>query len=253
MRRFQVALRTATMALLLAGCATTPPPPQPLALAATHYDLGLAYFDAGNYRRAIPEFARAVEISPSDPTYRTALGMAFMFNRNLDDAIKAFGEALAADERFTEAKNNLATAYMLKGDLEKARTVLLDVLNDPFYPTPHYAYFNLAKIYERQGKVDLAIEHYKDALDIQRDYVEARNNLGSLYLQTGKTDLAIAEFVEATRMDPKVPIYHRNLGVAYAQAGKRREARRAFEKVLELEPNGPSAEYARKALQELKR
>jgi type IV pilus assembly protein PilF len=252
MRTFRVFLRAAPMILLLAGCAT-PRPPQPLTVAATHYDLGLAYFDAGNYRRAIPELAKAVELNPADPEYRTALGMAFMFNRNLDQAIKTFEEAIAADARFTEAKNNLATAYLLKGDLEKARVLLGDVLNDPFYPTPHFAYFNLAKIYERQGKVEKAIEEYQRALDIQRDYVEARNNLGSLYLQLGKTDLAIAEFTEATRLAPRVPIYHRNLGLAYYQAGKRPEARRAFEKVLELEPSGPSSEYARKALEELKR
>ncbi|MGH7387563.1 MAG: tetratricopeptide repeat protein, partial [Candidatus Methylomirabilales bacterium] len=164
MRMVRVFLRTAPMALLLVACATTPEPQQPPASAATHYELGRAYFDAGNYRLAIPEFSRAVELRPTDPIYRSDLGMAFMFNRNLDEAIKQFEEAIKLDKKYTAAKNNLASAYMLKGDLEKARTLLTEVLNDPLYPTPHFAYFNLAKIYERQGKIDQAIEHYRLAL-----------------------------------------------------------------------------------------
>ncbi|MGH7381044.1 MAG: tetratricopeptide repeat protein [Candidatus Methylomirabilales bacterium] len=253
MRMVRVFLRTAPMALLLVACATTPEPQQPPASAATHYELGRAYFDAGNYRLAIPEFSRAVELRPTDPIYRSDLGMAFMFNRNLDEAIKQFEEAIKLDKKYTAAKNNLASAYMLKGDLEKARILLTEVLNDPLYPTPHFAYFNLAKIYERQGKIDQAIEHYRLALDVERDYADAHNNLGFLYLQQGRTDLAISAFSEATRLGPKVPVYHRNLGIAYAEAGRRREARRAFERVLELESSGPSAEYARKALDDLKR
>jgi len=253
MRMVRVFLRTAPMALLLVACATTPEPKQPPASAVTHYELGRAYFDAGNYRLAIPEFSRAVELNPSDPIYRSDLGLAFMFTRNLDEAIKQFEEAIKIDKRYTPAKNNLASAYMLKGDLERARILLTEVLNDPLYPTPQFAYFNLAKIYERQGKIDQAIEHYKLALDVEREYPDAYNNLGFLYLQQGRTDLAISAFSEATRLGPKVPVYYRNLGIAYVEAGKRREARRAFERVLELESTGPSAEYARKALDDLRR
>ncbi len=253
MRMVRVFLRTAPMVLLLVACATTPEPKQPPASAVTHYELGRAYFDAGNFRLAIPEFSRAVELNPSDPVYRSDLGLAFMFTRNLDEAIKQFEEAIKLDKRYSPAKNNLASAYMLKGDLERSRVLLTEVLNDPLYPTPQFAYFNLAKIYERQGKIDQAIEHYKLALDVEREYPDAYNNLGFLYLQQGRTDLAISAFSEATRLGPKVPVYYRNLGIAYVEAGKRREARRAFERVLELESTGPSAEYARKALDDLRR
>jgi len=77
----RVFLRTAPMALLLVACVTTPPPEQPPASAATYYELGRAYFEGGNFRLAIPEFSKAVELKPSDPIYRSDLGMAFMFNR----------------------------------------------------------------------------------------------------------------------------------------------------------------------------
>jgi Tfp pilus assembly protein PilF len=178
--------------------------------------------------------------------------MAFMFNRQLDAAISEFQEAIRIDPKFVEAKNNLASAYLLNGDLEMARATLEEVLKDPFYATPQFAYFNLARIFEREGKIDDAIREYRRALDIDRDYVDAHNNLGRLYLQQGKNDLAIEEFTEATRLRPRVALYQRNLGVAYVQAGETKKARMSFQRVLELERDGPSAEYARRMLEELK-
>ena len=175
-----------------------------------------------------------------------------MFNRQLDAAISEFQEAIRIDPKFVEAKNNLASAYLLNGDLEMARATLKEVLKNPFYVTPQFAYFNLARIFEREGNIDDAIREYRRALDIDRDYVDAHNNLGRLYLQQGKNDLAIEEFTEATRLQPRVALYQRNLGVAYVQAGETQKARMSFQRVLELERDGPSAEYARRMLEELK-
>ncbi|MFQ5989031.1 MAG: tetratricopeptide repeat protein [Candidatus Methylomirabilales bacterium] len=250
MKILKLFLQMALLVLFVVGCASKPEE-NPL-MARTNYQLGLSYFNAGDYQRAIPEFAKAVELHPSEPLYYDALGTALMFTGRLDAAIAQFKEALRVDPKYTEAKNNLGTAYLAKGDLEQARATFNDVLRDPFYATPQFAYFNLAKIYEREGRTDLAIREYKRALDIDRDYVDAHNSLGILYLRQGKVDLAIQEFDEATRLSPQVALYHRNLGVAYVQAGDKKKARRAFERVLELDRDGPTAAYARKMLEELK-
>ena len=250
MKILRLCLKMTFLVLLVVSCASKPE--ENPRMANTTYQLGLAYFNAGDYQRAIPEFAKAVELNPSEPLYHDALGTALMFSRRFDAAIAQFKEALRVDPKYTEAKNNLGTAYLAKGDLELARATFNDVLRDPFYATPQFAYFNLAKIYEREGKIDDAIREYKRALDIDRDYVDAHNSLGILYLQQDRVDLAIQEFDEATRLSPRVALYHRNLGVAYVRAGDKKKARRAFERVLELERDGPSAAYARKMLEELK-
>ena len=251
MKNFRVFLGMIPVVLLLVGCASRPDV-DPRRTAETHYHLGWAYFRAGDFQGAIPEYSKAVELHPTEPMYRDAMGTALMHTGRLDGAIVQFEEALRIDPKFTESRNNLASAYLLKGDLEKARAALNEVLKDPFYATPQYAYYNLAKIYEREGKIDQAIWEYRRALDIDRDYVDAHNSLGVLYLHQGKVDLAIDKFTEATRLNPRVALYQRNLGVAYVQVGDSRKARRAFERVLELERDGPSAEYARRMLRELK-
>jgi Tfp pilus assembly protein PilF len=251
MKKLRVFFRAALIPLLLVGCA-----PQETGdsgeLAAAKYQLGVAYFEAGNYRAAVPELSKAAELAPANVEYRNALGMALLFNRKIDPAIKVFEEAIGVDPKNTEVKNNLASAYIMKGELEKAKPLLKQVLDDPLYPTPQFAYFNLARIYERQGKIDEAIEQYELALDIRPEYVDARYNLGMLYLQQGKTNRAIEQFTAATRLNPKIAVYQQSLGLAYVRAGKYQEARIAFQRVLEIEPNSPSAEYARRMLEELK-
>lgn len=251
MKKLRVFFRAALIPLLLVGCA--PQEKEGSAeLAAAKYQLGVAYFEAGNYRAAVPELSKAADLDPANAEYRNALGMALLFNRKLDAAIKVFEEAIGVDPKNTEIKNNLASAYIMNGELEKAKPLLKQVLDDPLYPTPQFAYFNLARIYERQGKIDEAIEQYELALDIRPEYVDAHYNLGLLYLQQGRTDRAIEQFSAATRLSPKIAVYQQSLGVAYVQAGKYEEARLAFQRVIAIEPNSPSAEYARRMLQELK-
>jgi Tfp pilus assembly protein PilF len=251
MKILRLFLWMAVLALFMVACAKKPEV-DPWRSAQRHHDLGLAYLRNGSYQQALPEFAKAVELNPSEPLYHNSLGMAFMFNRQLDAAISEFQEALRIDPKFVEAKNNLASAYLLNGDLEMARATLKEVLKDPFYATPQKAYFNLARIYEREGNIDDAIREYRRALDIDRDYVDAHYNLGLLYFHQGKFELAIEEFTEATRLQPRVAVYQRNLGVAYVQAGETKKARMSFQRVLELERDGPLAEYARRMLEELK-
>lgn len=251
MKKLRVFFHAALIPLLLVGCA--PQEKEGSAeLAAAKYQLGVAYFEAGNYRAAAPELSQAANLDPGNAEYRNALGMALLFNRKLDPAIKVFEEAIGVDPKNTEIKNNLASAYIMKGELDKAKPLLKQVLDDPLYPTPQFAYFNLARIYERQGNIDEAIEQYELALDIRPEYVDAHYNLGLLYLQQGRTDRAIEQFSAATRLSPKIAVYQQHLGVAYVQAGKYEEARLAFQRVIAIEPNGPSAEYARRMLQELK-
>jgi len=252
MKTVRVCLGMILVVLLLVGCASKPDV-DPRRAAETHYQLGMAYFRVGNFQEAVPEYAKAVELDPAEPIYRDAMGTALMYGNRLDMAIVQFEEALRLDPKFTESRNNLASAYLLKGDLARARAQLDEVLKDPFYATPQFAYYNLAKIYEREGKIDEAIWEYRRALNIDRDYVDAHNSLGILYLHQGKVDLAIERFTEAARLDPRVAVYQRNLGVAYVQAGDGQKARRAFERVLELERDGPSAEYARRMLKDLPR
>ncbi len=69
------------------------------------------------------------------------------------------------------------------------------------------------------------------------------NNLGNAYVLQNYLDLALEEFETATQLEPRSPIPWNNIGTTYRQMGDLREARNAFEKALELDDRYALAYY----------
>ena len=59
---------------------------------------------------------------------------------------------------------------------------------------------------------------------------------GVMHLREGRVDLALEEFKHAVQADPKNPYFQNGLGLAYARKGVWKDAISAFRKALELNP-----------------
>ena len=97
--------------------------------------------------------------------------------------------------------------------------------------------YNLGVVLSGQRKDGEAMVHYKEALWIEPDYVEAHNNLGVTLARLGKNEEAIAQYTEALRINPKYVDAHNNLGIALARQGKNEEAFLHFVETLRINPN----------------
>ena len=239
-------------ALLLAGCATTPEGDERQGRAEDYYNLGIAYLNSGEPRRALPDLARAVEMAPTQATYHRALGLAYYFNRNLPDAVRAFRRAVELDPKFADAFVDLGRAYLEQGDLPRAEQAVKAALANTLYLTPHLAHFTLGTIYQRQGRLEEAADQFRRAVDVDPELANAHNSLGMIYLAQNKLDQAIASFQTASRLRPNVAETHGNLGIAYFRAGRKAEAKAALDKALQLQPTGPAADGLRDYLRRLK-
>lgn len=60
-------------------------------------ELGNAYFDTGQTRRAIEAYERSLAIEPSNPDILTDLGIMFREEKNYDKALESFRKATAID------------------------------------------------------------------------------------------------------------------------------------------------------------
>ena len=240
------------VALLLAGCATTPGGDEPLGKAEDYYNLGVAYLSSGEPRRALPELTRAIEMAPRQAPYHRALGLAYYFDRNLPEAVKALQRAVELDPKFADAFTDLGRAYLEQGDLARAEQALKAALANSFYPTPQVAHFTLGTVYEQRGRLEEAAAQFRRAVDVDPDFANAYNSLGRVYLGQNKPALAVTSFEAASRLTPTVAVIQRNLGIAYFRAGKRSEARAALERALKLQPAGPGADEIRDLLGRLR-
>jgi protein O-mannosyl-transferase len=116
----------------------------------------------------------------------------------------------------------------------------------------YVAHHNLGlAIADQPGRMPEAIAHYRAALAILPDSVEARSDLGSALAKTGHLKEAIAEYETALRIAPDCTICKNNLalakdqmaqayfqdGLALAKGGHAQEAIVQFEAALHLEPD----------------
>lgn len=111
---------------------------------------------------------------------------------------------------------------------------------NPDNPRLHY---NMGVALDVQGKPDEAISHYRRALSIKPDYPSAHNNLGVLLKSQGKLDEAISHFRQALSINPNHVNVHRNLGNALSAQGKFDEAISHYLRALEIKPDFAEAHY----------
>jgi Tfp pilus assembly protein PilF len=99
------------LGLTLVGCAA-PGPPRNLLTADEHNDLGVAYFERGETRRAAWEFERAVALRPDWARAFVNLGDARLALGEVDGAIGAYRRAVLIAPDDPGAANNLAWALL---------------------------------------------------------------------------------------------------------------------------------------------
>ena len=78
---------------------------------------------------------------------------------------------------------------------------------------------------------------FQEAIRINPQYAEAKNNLGTLDAKLGKNAEAIALFKEAVEDYPQYPQAYLNWGLVLASQGDMARAKPMLEKALQLSPN----------------
>ena len=114
----------------------------------------------------------------------------------------------------------------------------LDVTEDNYV-----LHYGLAQTLRRQGKIDEAVFHYKEALRIHREFYEPNDALGSISAQRGDLNQAIKYFHEAVRINPYDPQVLSNLGLALGMQGRLNEAVSYYRKALKINPNLARTHY----------
>ncbi|NNL09150.1 MAG: tetratricopeptide repeat protein [Croceitalea sp.] len=95
---------------------------------------------------------------------------------------------------------------------------------------------NIALIYQEQGKNDLALAAYEDAIADNPEDVNLVLNKANLYFTMGDKDKFKELMAQASEMAPDNPDLLYNIGVINMEQGNLEEARDAYKKALEIDP-----------------
>jgi tetratricopeptide (TPR) repeat protein len=177
------------------------------------FDLALDLSRKNRYEAAIPEWRKALELSPEDNDAKHVhynLAVALTETGQGDEAMEHLRKVLAIDPNHPQANANLGVALARKGSVDEALPLLekaaelapLDVKN----------LINLAGALTEKGRAPEAVRRCRQALVIDPEYHEAHNTLAVALVATGELDQAIPHFEKALAADPDSAEVHYNLG-----------------------------------------
>ena len=116
----------------------------------------------GQYRQAAEVYQALVSDYVEDSNVFMAYGNALLLSNQTGAAIEQFEKVVTLDDTNLEAKNNLAAAYLRKGEAERSREFVKEVL--AVQPDNVPALINLGLYYQRKNKMELAMLMFNNAL-----------------------------------------------------------------------------------------
>ncbi|MBI4590217.1 MAG: tetratricopeptide repeat protein [Candidatus Rokubacteria bacterium] len=133
----------------------------------------------GDLDAAIDHYTRSIEIMPTAEAY-TFRGWAYSFKGDYERAILECKRAIEVDPDFGNPYNDIGAYLIELGRHDEAIPWLKKAMTAKRYEPRHYPYFNLSRIYVKQGKIHEAIREIKTALELEPGYVLARKELHRL-------------------------------------------------------------------------
>jgi Flp pilus assembly protein TadD/peroxiredoxin len=144
-------------------------------------------------------------------------------------------------------RNYLSLGSLLfeRGYLEPAEAFFQLALRDD--PSDSEAFYCLGSVYLQQEKNAEARASFERAVQLHAKYPgtmrRAWNNLGILAVREGRTDVAVRNFQQALQIDPDYFLALENLGNAYYHQKRWKDAQDALVRALQLNPEDPKTNY----------
>ncbi len=141
---------------------------------------------------------------------------------------------LAVAPETSIARYNLARIFEDEGKFaDSVEYYRRAVTLNPAYADAHY---NLAHLLAKGGRQNEAIDHYRQVLRLRPKDADAHNNLGLLLGLQGQFKASLTELRAAVQIDPKHAKAFFNMGRIYAREGDFDNAVLNYQKAVELSP-----------------
>jgi tetratricopeptide (TPR) repeat protein len=141
---------------------------------------GVTYYELGDYKQAIEDYSRAIELNPDYTEAFNNRGTAYYELGNYRQAIEDYDRLIGFKPGYGDAYLNRGVAYAHLGDYRQA----IEDFNKVVEINPGHAkvYNNRGNAYFALGNHRQAIEDYGRAIEIDPGYAEAYNNRALVYL-----------------------------------------------------------------------
>lgn len=156
------------------------------------------------------------------------LGIAYLSQQRVEDALEMFEQAEALDPSLTAARLNQAIALYNLQRFEPARDLLLGMVEES--PADARAWYNLGLTYRYLGEPEPAIEAFDRALALDPDDADTHYLRGLMYDQLERFPEAVAAYQRAIDRVPYHASAEFGLARAYQRQGESDLARQHLER-----------------------
>jgi tetratricopeptide (TPR) repeat protein/radical SAM superfamily enzyme YgiQ (UPF0313 family) len=205
-----------------------------------HFETAHMLLEQGRHGRAIAHAQEAIRLDRKTGHAHFILGLAYEREKRYDEALAALGEALELgrdDKRLLEQiRNERAHIFLERGEFDLSIAEAKAALGPD--GQAGQAAFYLGSAYSHQEQYGEALAELARALQMcgsdRTLRAHIRNERAHIFFAQGKHELAIAEFQEAIRLGERAGDADFLLGLAYKHVGRHREALEAFAESLKL-------------------
>ncbi len=179
------------------------------------------------------------------------LGIQAAVKRDYNTATSYFHLALKWNPYFGNIYYNLGQIVYQKGIYNKSIEYFEKAekfIDHPNLPS------KLAYLYLKKGEIEKGISYLKKAISYQedeKDTIPLLTDLGNNYMRLKKYKLAEEAFKDALDINPDFINAHYGLAGAYLKQNLINKAQIELQKIIELAPDSPEAQYARNMLQQI--
>lgn len=231
-------------------------------------NLILLHLRGNEFDAALQAVAKLDKKSPNSALAHNLRGAALWGKQDKQGARQAWGQAMVIDPKYYPAAANLARLDLQENKPQVAQQRFLNILkidknntaamvaladlsairkNEKEYaswlekavqadPKALEAYHKLIQYYLRTKQNQKATALAQQALQVNRENVNAMNLLGATQLSTGDSAGAISTFIRVTELTPKSSDAFLNLAVAQNTAKQAATARKTLNTALQLNP-----------------
>ena len=199
--------------------------------------LATAYFKLGRQQQAFALWAKTLQLKHDLPEVYVSMGQAYYQLGEYNQAVDSWTKALQINPSLPGVRNNIVAVQKIK-QLDQSIAQYTEMLRrKPDDPALHD---QLAHAYYQTGKNEMAIKHWRLALQYKPDWPEAANNLAVVLATAAEQELRqpaealqlALRAAELTRFEN--PVILETLSIAYFANNNIAEAITTAEKSLQL-------------------
>jgi tetratricopeptide (TPR) repeat protein len=197
---------------------------------ADRFTLAMAYIRLNHNDWAKPELIRLAQTNPTKALYPYWVGRLEYAAQQFKSAVTQFRRALELDPDFVKAHDNLGLCHEALGEYDEAIRNYQEAnrLNRQNTPGSAWPPLNFGTLLAKLNRLSEAEFYLRESLSYDKAFSKAHYQLGVLLEKQQKYAEAIVELRQASDLDPSYPDPHYALSRIYRKQGETKNAETAL-------------------------